>query len=270
MATALLLALSSRVRAQSSAEPQLVFTIYVGLSQGTSLWRIPAQPLLVTGGSLQDTVSLARQMRPGLVAGLGGTYYVSPHLGWTGEISYFGIGSEQRCDGPAGGFKTDPQNENSQACTSAQGQHVGTNVVGLLGGFTYRFAPEARVQPFVRLTAGLGLVGNSSYIETTGFAVLTNPSGCSVGCTVTLLRETDTRQATWVVNMAAGISVSVAPAYRLRFEARDIVTSLTAAMGPRDPLDNSSEPPKGSVVKHLPTFLFGLEIVLERRHSRRY
>jgi hypothetical protein len=250
-------------------EPQLEFTIYGGLSEGSSLWRIPAQAVQVAGSSQQDTLALGRQLRPGLVAGLVVTYYVTPNFGWTGDVGLFSIGSEQRCDS-TGAYKPDAQNENQQTCISAQGQHIGTNMVGLLAGFTYRALPHAAVQPFVRVTGGVGLLGNASFIETSGFAVLPADPVCSVGCTVTLLHETAPHDVTWIVNVATGVSIVMTPAYRLRFEVRDVITSLTAAQGPRNPLDNSSEPPRGSVVKHLPTFLFGFDIVLERRHTRRY
>jgi hypothetical protein len=268
LALLLLLAGVRIARAQSSSEPQLVFTIYGGLSEGSALWRVPIQPLLAPGAQ-QDTVGLARRLRPGLVTGLVTTYFRSPHFGWSVDIAYFGIGSEQGCQGPAT-YKPDPQNENDQVCTRANGQHVGTNVVGFLAGATYRFAPEGHVQPFLRVTAGPGLIGNSSYFETTGIAVLTNPTGCQLGCTVTILQDTEKKQLTWVVNLAAGASVWLASAYRLRMEARDIITRLPIAAGPRDPLSASAAPPTGSVVKHLPTFLFGLDILLERRHTRRY
>ncbi len=273
-ARALLLALLSLLaavppaRAQSSDEPQLVFTIYGGLSEGSELWHIPKQPLAAPGG--QDTVSLTRRLRPGLIAGLVTTYYRSPHFGWSADIGYFGIGSEQGCLGPAVYLADSPQapSENRQTCESAQGQHVGTNVVGFLGGFTYRFAPEGRVQPFVRVTGGPGLLGNSSFIETIGLFLDTGT--CSLGCEERILQNQSKPDITWVVNVAAGMSVSIAPGYRARMEVRDVITRLPVATGPRDPTNPAAEPPMSSVVQHLPTLLFGLDIVLEHRHPRRY
>ncbi len=262
---ALLLLSGARIaRAQSSSEPQLVFTVYGGLSEGSALWRVPRQPMLVPGTSQQDTVGLARRLRPGLVAGVVTTYFRSPHFGWSADIAYFGIGSEQGCEGPAV-YQPDSEAQNQKVCTNANGQHVGTNVVGFLVGFTYRFAPEGHVQPSVRVTAGPGFIGNSSYFETTGIARTT---GCPLSCTFIILEDTERKGLTWVVNLAAGMSVWLAPAYRLRMEARDIITQLPIATGPH-PL-SSPAPPTGSVVKHLPTFLFGLDILLERRHTRRY
>ena len=259
--------LAAPLRAQSSSEPLLVFTIYGGLAEGRSLWTIPQQGLLVNGSAQQDTVLLARQLRPGLVAGLTGTLYRSPHLGVSVDIGYFGIGSEQRCIGPLS-YKPDSSNQNSQVCTNATGTHVGTNVVGFLAGATYRFAPGASVEPFVRLTAGPGLLGNSSFIETTGIFFASGV--CSAGCVEPLLVESNKPDVTWIVNASAGITVSAGDSYRIRMEFRDIITSLPVATGPRDPADNSSFPTVSNSIKHLPSFLFGLDIMLERRRGRRY
>lgn len=253
--------------AQSANDPQLVFAIYGGLSEGGDLWRLPRQALAVTGTTQQDTVAVARRLRPGLVAGLVTTYFRSRHFGWSADIAYFGIGSEQRCDSVSA-YVQGPQGENGQVCTSANSEHVGTNVVGFLGGITYRFAPEGRVQPFVRVTAGPGLLGNTSYVETTGG--FTNTTTCQLGCAESILADPDRKTITWVVNLAAGITVWLAPAYRLRMEARDIITQLPTVTGPRTPFNSATPPPTGSVVKHLPTLLFGVDIVLERRHARRY
>src|SRR2546422_4512263 len=82
--------LASRAAAQSHDEPQLVFTIYGGLSEGSALWSLPTQALAIVGSSQQDTVSLARRLRPGLIAGLVTTYYASPHLGYSFDLGYFG------------------------------------------------------------------------------------------------------------------------------------------------------------------------------------
>jgi hypothetical protein len=267
---ALLVAWADAARAQVQSEPQLVFTIYGGLSVGSSLWRIPAQGLIAPGipPLPQDTVSLERVLRPGLIAGLSAALYRSPHFAWTVDVGYFGLGSEQRCIGPAT-YQPDSEMENQKTCTSANGQNIATSVVGLMGGATYRFAPSHAVQPFVRATAGLGLIGDS-YIQTSGFDFLPSVPGCQLGCPVAILDQTRRSEVTWVVNLATGASIGLSPGYRARFEVRDIITSLPVATGPKDPLGTSAEPPTGWKVKHLPTFLFGLDIVLERRHTRRY
>lgn len=267
LAPLLLVAAVPAAHAQSSGEPQLVFTIYGGLSEGSDLWKVPAQAVSAPN-ALQDTLAVARLLRPGLVTGLVTTYYASPHWGWTADIGYFGIGSEQRCAGPAA-WAPDSQNRNQQVCSTANAAHVGTNVVGFLIGVTYRpTAPDAALQPFVRVTGGPGLLGNTSFIETIG--VFRDAGTCGPGCEEPIIQNQSKPDVTWVVNLAAGMSVSIAPGYRARMEFRDVITRLPIAAGPRDPTNAAAEPPTSSIVRNLPTLLFGLDVVLERRHPRRY
>jgi hypothetical protein len=261
-----LLAAAPAARAQSSDEPQLVFTIYGGLSAASALWSAP-RIVGAPGGPPppQDTLRLERWLRPGLIAGLAAAYYRSPHFGWTLDIGYFGLGTEQRCLGPATYKDTV---ETQQVCTSANGEHMATGAVGFLVGATYRFAPASAVQPFVRATAGLGLL-DGNFIQTTGSAFLSSPAGCQTGCYVGLLNDTTSRAVTWIANLATGLSVQLSPGYRVRFEARDLIASLPVVRA-RDPLLSADRPPTAWTVRHIPSFLFGLDLVLERRHPRRY
>ena len=253
----------------SPQEPHLVFSISAGLSSGSHLWDLPSHPQPVVGGTLtsQDTLAIGRVLRPGIVAGLAATYYTAPRFGWTAEVTYFGFSSEQRCAGPAA-YIPSADSLNKQACGRAQGQHIATSVVGFLGGATFRFAPDARVEPFVRAVAGLGLLGNS-YIETSG---LVHSPACLTYdnfCTLTLVKESKAAQFTFVAAFSGGFTFALSQGYRVRFEGRDVITSLPTATGN----GTSSDPalvPTGRVIKHIPTFTIGVDIILERRHTRRY
>jgi len=164
-------------------DPTLMITINAGLTSGGDLWELPPQPQFVIGNSALDTLHLGRVLRPGLVAGLGATYFFKPNFGLSGEVTYFGIAGEQRCRGPAV-YQTDTLNANinQQACETANGTHVNTSVVGFLLGVTWRGSATARVQPLLRGMIGPGLIGNS-YVKTTGtvFAPGICPIGCNVG-----------------------------------------------------------------------------------------
>lgn len=266
LAALTLLALTTpAARAQSREDPNLVFTIYGGLSAGGGLWS-RSQAMQAPGGPPfpLDTLVIARRLRPGLVAGLSATYFTSPHFGWTADVAYFGFGSEQRCAGPAVFAGT----LNRQLCTNAHGEHVGTSLVGFLAGGTFRLLPGSALQPYVRATAGLGLLG-SSYIETSAVVVDT-ACGSAGFCTATLLAESKARQFTWIAGLAVGTTFRLSPSSLVRFEARDVVTSLPTVTGPGDPLISSSTVSEGWAVKHVFTLLVGLDIVLERQHTRRY
>lgn len=253
----------------SPQEPHLVFSISAGMSSGSHLWTLPAHPQPVVGGNLtdQDTMAIGRVLRPGIVAGLAASYYTSPRFGWTAEVTYFGFSGEQRCAGPAT-YQPEADNINKQACDRAQGLHIATSVVGFMGGATYRFFPDARVEPFIRAVGGLGLLGNS-YIQTSGVIRSTQCQTFDNFCTLTLVKEDRESQFTFVTALSAGFSFALSPAYRIRFEGRDVITSLPVATSN----GQSSDPAvvnTGRVIKHIPTFTIGMDIVLERRHTRRY
>jgi hypothetical protein len=261
--SALLLLFPAVLPAQTRSEPNLVFSFSFGLTTGKDLWRVPEQPVPVVGGTGEaDTVDLARVLRPGATITLSGTLYRSPSFGFTAEVGYYGIASEQRCIGPAV-YQPDGDNTNQQLCTSAHGTHRPTSVVGFQLGAAWRLASAARVSPYLRATAGLGVIGNS-YIETTGIQT------CPQGACTTPLIAANTNSLTWIGSLTGGLAVKIAPAYRLRMELRDVVTAVPVPDGPgvfgvADPIA-----PASRRVIHVPTFLLGLDLVFERRHTRRY
>ncbi len=263
---ALLATGASSLGAQTREEPSLIFSIGLGLTTGQRLWEV-TQPLPVAGGLLLDTVGLGRYLRPSLTATVGMTYFRSPRLGYAFEVGYFGVGSEQRCSPPAA-YAPEPNQVNSQGCTRAQGLHKETSVVGFQGGLMYRATPGT-FQPYARATAGLGLMGNS-FIETSGPVVV--PPNCTQQspCDLILIDEKSNQSFTWVGTLAAGISITLGPAYRLRMEARDLITSVPAVTGPADPNVFGQVGATSRRMVHVPTFTFGLDLAFERRHTRRY
>ena len=62
------------------------------------------------------------------------------------------------------------------------------------------------------------------------------------------------------------------PGYRFRAEARDAIAALPVATGPVPNLGQGVGPiaPSGTSVRHVLTFSFGLDVVLEHRRARRY
>lgn len=265
-----LAAAGAPLAAQTPSEPHLVFSITGGLTMNGSLWSVQDQPLAVLGTSPTafDTLSLVeRRLRPGIVAGLAGSYFRSRTFGWTAEVMYFGIASEQRCSGPAAYDTTDAEQINRQACDRANGEHVATSVVGFLGGATFRFLPDGVLEPFLRFTVGPGLIGNS-YIETTGIIRSTRCGTADNLCVYPIYLDPEKPQLTFVANVSGGITIKLSQAYRARFEVRDIITQLPTVVDKPPP--NSIEPVTGMSFKHVPTITMGLDITLERRHTRRY
>lgn len=257
---ALLLLAPVALPAQTRSEPNLVFSFSLGLTTGKDLWSIPRQPLSVPGSAAFDTASIDRSLRPGLTATLSAALYTSPSFAWTAEIGYYGLGTEQRCEGPAV-YQPDPEDTNEQVCTSASGTRRATSIVGLQAGGIYRFMPAKRVTPYVRATAGVGMIGNS-FVTTTGcFQTV---------CGYPLIEPDKGASVTWISTLTGGISVNVAQAYRVRMEFRDVIASVPTVTGVAVFGTGSHIAPTTRRVVHVPTFLFGVDLVFERRHTRRY
>lgn len=271
LAAALLAAaLAGPVHAQTGDQPNLIFTIAGGLSLAGGLWSLDKQAAAVAGypASQSDTVALARQLRPGLTALLGATLFRSRHVGYTLEAAFFGIASEARCTGQ-GPFLTDPERINEQTCTDVQGQHVPTNAVGFQAGTVYRFTARRTVEPYVRASAGLALLGNS-FVETVGIVQSTTACAGFPTCRRFFLADPRRKEITWLVSLAAGASLDLGPGYRFHAEVRDMVTALPVVTGAAPIFSQDQAAQVGTRVRHIPVLTAGMDIVLERRHTRRY
>lgn len=259
-----LIALAPRAgRSQSVQEPSLVLSIQLGFNTGSELWRIDRQEALVFGTAETDTVALTRRLRTGLTAVLGATYFRSPHIGFTIEAGFFGIGGESRCQ-PVGTFK--PQSDvNELLCTAVQGRHLPTNAVSLQGGVAWRSGMRAAA-PYVRAGLGVAFLG-TSFVETSG-SIASSTCGNQVPCQRYFVVDQDRRELRLAGSLAAGVTLALGAGYRFRCEVRDFIISLPTPSGPASP--SGLIPPMGATIKHVPTVSVGLDVILERRKARRY
>ena len=94
--------------------------------------------------------------------------------------------------------------------------------------------------------------------------------------TVYFLADQHHKELTWMVSLGAGAMLPLSPGYQLRLEARDLIVALPYPTGPATDtgsVANASalpQPPIGVKVRHVPTLMLGLDVVLERRRGRRY
>lgn len=256
--------------AQTGDAPNFILSINGGVTTSGQLWSVPRQLVLASppgGGGGYDTLRLGRALRPGIVGTVLATLHRSPHLGYVAEIGYFGIGSEGRCT-MVGPSNLDGEDKNGQACRAVEGASYRTSVVGFQGGLTYRLVPRGALSPYVRATAGLGAIGNS-YVETSG--VVAAPSTCGI-CNWQLLYESNRKVLTWVATLAAGLTWRAGDGYQVRLEARDLVVALpivsdSTGQGAPNPFPTART---GTLTRHVFVFTAGLDVVLERRHRRRY
>jgi len=273
LALALLAGVALPARAQTPDQPNLIFTVSGGfMSGGGRLWTVPRQLAFSQQngtGNVWDTVSLGRKLASGFAATLTATYFKWPHLGLSVEAGFFGLESVSSCH-PIGSFNVTADNENAQACGYINGQNVRGDAVGLLGGIVYRVTSRG-IQPYVRASAGGAFLG-SSFVEAAS-PVLVSGGGTS---TVYFLSDENHKELTWMVSLGAGLTVPLAPGYQLRMEARDLIVALPYPTGPATDtaqIANASglpNPPLGVKVVNVPTFMVGLDVVLERRRGRRY
>lgn len=262
-------ALAGRATAQSPEHPLLIFSMTGGYVTGGSIWRLDRQIALAGSGAL-DSLSLARLFRPGFEAGLGVALYRSPHLGLAAEMAFLGISTESRCS-PLGPYALDPARTNEQACLDIQGKHIRTNAAAFQAGATVRPWATARVQPFLRAVGGLAILGGS-FVETAGTVVLSGGVG-STGSPLrarVFLDEENRRELTWIATLSAGVTLAATPGYQVRFEARDIITSVPTVTGPADYQALQPFAQVGSRTVHLLALTVALDLALERQRTRRY
>lgn len=255
--------------AQDTPGPNLVLSISGGMTTADNLWTIPRQLMPVaTPANEFDTLALGRRIRPGLTALFGAIYHPSPAFGYMIEVGYFGIASEGRC-APIGGYRVDADQNNQKACEATQGAHYSTSAIGFQAGAVYRVAPRAFLSPYARATAGIASLG-TSFIETSSRITSTDCPTSGV-CEYTLLRERDRKDVTWTATLAAGMTIAASSGYQLRLEARDLIISLPVVTGPAPSAGaDVLLAPTAMRTRHIFTLTVGLDVVLERRHRRRY
>lgn len=255
------------VWAQSDHQPNLHFSISGGYTTGGPLWTLDKQAVAAPNNQL-DSVALARRLRPGFSAVLSATLFQSPHVGYGLEVGLFALGSESRC-APLDSFRTDAQRLNEQTCGSIQGRHIPTSVVAFQAGLTYRVGADGAAQPYLRAAGGFAILGNS-FIQTAGELVATSPSSCQTGCLRFVLDAADRKEFVWTATLAAGVALPMGPGYRFRAEIRDAIMSLPVVTGPADPRSSVPVAETSTSVRHVPALTIGLDVVLERRRTRRY
>lgn len=267
LAVAGTLAAAGAAAAQSESGPNLVLSITGGVTTGTDLWR-SARVLPAPLGQ-SDTLDIERRLRPGISAVFSAMYHPGPNMGYMVEIGYFGLASEGRCAlaNPSGVYAPDTDQRNSKACTAIQGAHFSTSVIGFQAGMIYRVAPAGPVSPYLRATGGVGAMG-TSFIET---APVINSASCQGGtsCSYQVVHELDRPSAAWIGTLAAGLTVAAGSGYQARVEIRDFIANLPVVGA------EGTGPQFGSVhaarrTRHVIVFTAGIDVLLERRHRRRY
>ncbi len=232
---------------------------------GTDLWHLPAQ--LAAAPNLQyDSMRFGRKIDSGLFGFASLTWFPGDHLGYTAELSWSGLNSSGQC-APLGPWVLDSQEKNAQACGGIDNGRFATSMTTLQAGLTLRVGPSSAIVPYVRATAGVGLL-NRSFVQS-GALISAAPCG---SCILVLVDERGRPGFTWAATLAVGNTVSAGPGLGLKVELRDLIASLPVATDSGTPTYSQPYPyvKTGWRVRHMLGFSLGLEVALERSHQRRY
>jgi hypothetical protein len=246
--------------AQEEAQANLVLTILAGTVTGHGLWLVGKQPFSVLNTTIYDTLELSRSIGSSLVLGAAGTYFISPHVGVHGEMSYVGLPIDSHCRGLL--YNPDSESKNQQLCDNIDAQAPEGGTIAFFGGVTLRAASRRAFSPYVQ--GSLGLVNQAhSAIEMSG--AYANGSGATSIRQV--IADPKARRTSAMFGLGLGFTSPLGPGYQFRMEVRDVVTSFDRLIGPVNGLGIG---PKGTRSYHHVALTLGLGVVLEKKRGRRY
>lgn len=260
------LLLPAPTAAQTRAEPRLILSLFGGVAAGNDLWEVNRQPLLVLGTELSplyDTLRISRRLRPGLVLGLSGTLFRSAHLGFSAEIVFLGLSTDDVCRLVHESPGADPLGRNGQICSNIASHSATPTTVGFFVGGVYRAAPRGFLSPYVRVQGGLGS-RSGSVVETIGGFV----EGGAVRQRV-IINDVSKNRVSPTASGAAGLMIPLGPGYQIRLELRDQLLVLNRVTGPADDR-NIAIAPTEKFLAHSVGLTAALDIVLEQKRGRRY
>jgi hypothetical protein len=237
-------------------QARLVFTVMPAYVLGNDLWRVRSQPVPNFLG-VADTFDIRREIQPTLGVVFSGAYFPGANLGLVGEAFLLGLGFADTCSHT---FVTgDTRNE--AFCSNLNGREKAASAVVLNAGAIYRTNAQRIISPYVRANAGV-IVSNQSAIRTIATDERELPP-------IDLVIYDDPKSTRFSpqLGLGLGFTASLGPGYALRWEVRDNIAGVqrieasTAA---------GAEPQHKMTLRHLPSMMIGLDVVLERRHGRRY
>lgn len=236
-------------------ESRLTVGVIGGWIGGGALWSV-TQPMFAVG-NLVDQFALERKLRSNITISGQLSYFPRPNFGWTGEVSFIGIGSTDSCVLEVD--NNDPFNQ--AACQAINGRDRAASGVSLSGGVVLRPVSRGDIQPYVRANVGLALVPRSTTAMTAFF-------GEDDQFALLLYDEDESRAAKPLGALSLGIATAGNSGYQFRVEARATAIQLEVVDGPAP--DASRDPVVGSKWVILPSISVGMDIVLEKRRGRRY
>lgn len=279
---ALVLAGATILPAQTPDRPNLVLSIYGGVTSGHSLWSLPRQPLCVllgpppnyngceqnSGGDVNDTLAVSRDIASSVVLGASFEYFPVSHIGFQGEMYYLGLSFNDRC-GNVTPYNPDSESKNQQTCQNFATTGASASAVSFIGSVILRAAPHGLISPYVRAGAGFTAYTGGTLAASGSFAssAIDPTTGGPYVLTRTIVLDTTPKTTSWTFQFAGGFTTRLSPGYQVRLEVRDAVLPLERLLGPAN---SSGIAPHQTKVYHEIGLVIGLDVVLEHRRGHRY
>jgi hypothetical protein len=264
-----------RLAAQVGDHPNLVLSIYGGVSSGHSLWNIPRQPLCVIASgaceqngssTVDDTLAIARDVTSSVLLGAAVSYFKNPYIGFQAEIFYLGLSFDDRCT-PVSPYQPDSESKNQQICNSFASTGASASAVTFLGGVVLRASPRHAISPYLRGSLGFTAYSGGTLQAFGDFGSTDPQSGQPITVSRDIVVDTTPKSASWTVQVAAGFTSRLSPGYQIRFELRDAILPLERLVGPAN---ISGLAPHETQVYHHLALVIGLDVVLEHQRGHRY
>jgi hypothetical protein len=202
---------------------------------------------------------VARAFRRTLNVLLSGTYFPGRHFGVNFEVQLLGLGTLDRCQVVSA--TADPTT--TEVCADLQGRrHTGTAVSASVGG-VYRPFSGQPIHPYLKVNTGV-TISQQDYVKTIG----TVGRGTSNEADVVIYQTTRGTGVKPYLGLGGGVVVVIGKGYQFRFELRDNWIRAATVTGPTRP--PGIEAPVAIANRHVLSFQLGFDVVLERKHGRRY
>jgi hypothetical protein len=260
---AITLSLPAIAMGQTRDQARLIINVSAGYVGGRSFWQVRGQPLYdnLAGQTVVDTLTISRRIRNSFSVGARGIYFHNDHLGFFGEAFLLGLGYEDTCGRT---FATSSA-RNAETCSSIDQSETASSAVQIAGGAMYRFASRKAVSPYLRGSLGFVLASRSTTLTSGTF----NSAGeGSERVEVNIFPDEGGSKFYLAGGLGAGFTAQLAPSYQMRWEVRDNMVRLPTVAGPTP--QDGTPPMLGHEIKHLLSIEVGFDVVLERRHGRRY
>jgi len=237
-------------------QTRLVFTVSAGYAFGRDLWAVGSQPVFIGG---LDLYQLDRNLKGTWNAELGATYFRGPNLGFTFDIGFIDIATEDSCILLSNSGSVD----NAATCGSINGAKSSALSTAISAGAILRAASRRIVSPYLRLQGGVLLVSRSTTTLTGNYI---NADLEPVYVPIYPSEGSSSVSAQFAVG--AGVTIPISKAYHARIEGRATTYGLPVVTVPTD--FQGIVPP--TETKYLTQFsiLIGIDLVLEKKHGRRY